>query len=86
MGSCSAAPPPTVGGAPCPAPPAPALLAVAVLAPAPTQAAEEVLFGPARYTTPAGPSQPFRETILLPPTLTAPFRLHVENGNPDGTH
>jgi hypothetical protein len=54
-----------------------ALLAGLVLVPASTPAAEEILFGPARYTTPSGPPQPFSETILLPPTLTAPVRLHV---------
>ncbi len=52
----------------------------------PSPAAEQVLFGPSQYTRTAGPPNQFLETIPLPPTLTAPFRLHIENGNADGTH
>jgi hypothetical protein len=44
-----------------------------------------VLFGPAQYTRTTGPPNPFSEKIALPATLIAPFRLHVQNGTPDGT-
>lgn len=50
------------------------------------QAAEQVLFGPQQYTRTAGPPNQFTETIALPPTLVAPFRLHVQNGDPDGSN
>src|SRR5574341_191904 len=50
------------------------------------QATEEVLFGPAQYTRTSGPPHQVMETIPLPPTLTAPFRLHIQNGNADGTN
>ena len=49
-------------------------------------ATEEGLFGPKQYTRSSGPPNQFLETIPLPPTLTSPFRLHVQNGNPDGTN
>ncbi|HSB68694.1 MAG TPA: hypothetical protein VLT62_05125 [Candidatus Methylomirabilis sp.] len=48
-------------------------------------AAEEVLFGPRQYTRTSGPPNQFMETMALPLTLTAPFRVHVQNGHPDGT-
>jgi hypothetical protein len=52
----------------------------------PVSATEEVIFGPAQYTRTGGSPDQFMETIALPPTLAAPFRLHVQNGNPDGTY
>ncbi len=54
--------------------------------PAPLLASEQVIFGPTQYTRTSGPPNQFRETIALPPTLTAPFRLHVQNGGADGSH
>ena len=49
-------------------------------------AAEEVLFGPAQYTRTSGPPNEFMETIPLPATLVTPFRIHVQNGNANGTN
>lgn len=67
------------------------LFALAVLAgladlAGPTLAAEQVISGPTTYTRTSGPPNQFQETIALPPTLTAPFRLHIQNGNPDGSN
>jgi hypothetical protein len=59
-----------------------AFLGVAGAAPG----AEHLLVGPTQYTRTSGPPNQFSETIVLPPTLTAPFRLHVQNGSPDGSH
>ena len=61
------------------------LLCLAALPP-PARAVEQLLFGPVTYTRASGPPNQFQESIALPPTLTAPFRLHVQNGNPDGSH
>ena len=52
----------------------------------PALPAEKVLFGPHTYTHTGGWPNQFTETITLPPTLTAPFRLHVQNGDPGGRH
>jgi RHS repeat-associated protein len=52
----------------------------------PALATEEAIFGPAQFTRTAGPPNQFSAEIALPPTLVAPFRLHVQNGSPDGTH
>ncbi len=52
----------------------------------PAHAAEQAIFGPATYTRTAGPPNTFVDSFALPATLIAPFRLHVQNGNPDGTH
>jgi YD repeat-containing protein len=49
-------------------------------------ATEEIVFGPHTYTRTAGAPNQFTETITLPPTLTAPFRLHVQNGDTAGHH
>ncbi len=51
----------------------------------PGRAAEQVLFGPAQYTRTTGPPNQFSESIALPPILTAPLRLHIQNGNLDGS-
>jgi uncharacterized protein YjdB len=52
----------------------------------PALAAEQIIFGPTYVTcTVGGPTQ-FSATIEPPPTLTAPFRLHIQNGAPDGDH
>jgi hypothetical protein len=61
------------------------LLCLAALPP-PARAVEQLLFGRTTYTRSSGPPNQFQESIALPPTLTAPFRLHVQNGNPDGSH
>ncbi len=64
-----------------------AVLLLALLATSsPALATEEALFGPAQVTRTAGLPTQFSEEIALPPTLVAPFRLHVQNGSPDGTH
>ena len=49
-------------------------------------ATEQLIFGPTQYTRTSGPPNQFAATIPLPPTLVAPFRLHVQNGNPDGSN
>ncbi|MBI3722020.1 MAG: hypothetical protein HY248_05655, partial [Fimbriimonas ginsengisoli] len=51
----------------------------------PAHAAEQVIFGPTQYVRTSGPPNQFTEDIAVPPTLSAPFRLHVQNGNSDGT-
>jgi len=51
----------------------------------PAHAAEQVIFGPTQYVRTSGPPNQFSEEIALPATLIAPFRLHVQNGNSDGT-
>ncbi|HEY7675617.1 MAG TPA: hypothetical protein VIG69_00995, partial [Candidatus Methylomirabilis sp.] len=48
-------------------------------------AAEQVILGPGQYARTAGPPNQYTDSFTLPPTLMAPFRLHVQNGNPDGT-
>jgi hypothetical protein len=50
-----------------------------------TPAAQEVLFGPVQYTRTSGPPNEFMETVTVLPTLGVPFRLHIQNGNPDGS-
>ena len=49
-------------------------------------AADQILFGPVTYTRTSGPPTEVLETIARPPTLTAPFRLQIQNGDPDGSH
>ena len=62
------------------------ILLMALFAPsAPALATEQVVLGPVQYTrTPGLPNQ-FTQDFTLPPTLIAPFRLHAQNGNPNGT-
>ncbi len=62
------------------------ILSAMLSLPGPAQAAEQLLFGPSQYTRTSGPPDEFIQAIGLPPTLTAPFRLHVQNGNADGTN
>ncbi len=50
----------------------------------PTGATQQILFGPATYTRTGGPPNVFVETFPLPPTLTGPFSLHVQNGTREG--
>ena len=52
----------------------------------PVVAAEQIIFGPTQVTRTAGGPTQFSATIELPPTLTAPFRFHIQNGAPDGDH
>jgi uncharacterized protein YjdB len=61
------------------------LVGVVSLAP-PALAAEQVIFDSQQYIRTSGPPNQFLETIPLPQNLTSPFRLHVRNGNPDGTN
>lgn len=61
------------------------LAGLPALAP-PAGAAEQVIFGPRQYTRTSGPPKELLETIALPPTLRAPFRLHIQSGNPDGSN
>jgi len=65
----------------------PLILTLALgLTPRVALATDQLLFGPTQYTRTSGPPNQFMETIPLPPTLAAPFRLHIQNGNPDGSH
>jgi hypothetical protein len=48
-------------------------------------ASEEVLFGPKEYVRSGGWVSQYRETIELPSTLTAPFRLQLETGDRHGS-
>jgi len=48
--------------------------------------AQTVLFGPKQYTRTAGPPNQFTDTFTLPSGTTAPYTLHVLNGNANGTN
>lgn len=48
--------------------------------------AQSVLFGPKQYTRTAGPPNQFTDTFTLPAGTTAPYTLHVVNGNANGTN
>jgi Bacterial Ig-like domain (group 2) len=48
--------------------------------------AQTVLFGPKQYTRTAGPPNQFTDTFTLPAGTTAPYTLHVVNGNANGTN
>ena len=48
--------------------------------------AQTVLFGPKQYTRTAGPPNQFTDTFTLPAGATAPYTLHVVNGNANGTY
>ena len=43
-------------------------------------------FGPQKYVRTTGPKDVYTATINVPPWLTSPFRLHVDNGNANGTN
>ncbi|MBI4003105.1 MAG: Ig-like domain-containing protein, partial [Nitrospira defluvii] len=47
--------------------------------------AQTVLFGPTQYTRTAGPPNQFTDTFTLPAGTTAPYTIHIVNGNADGT-
>ena len=51
----------------------------------PALATEQVILGPAQYARTAGPPNQYTETFTIPPTLMGPSRLHIQNGNLDGT-
>ncbi|MGH7232925.1 MAG: Ig-like domain-containing protein, partial [Nitrospiraceae bacterium] len=48
-------------------------------------AQSQVIFGPKQYLRTAGPPNQYIDTFALPSGATAPFVLHMVNGNPDGT-
>ena len=48
--------------------------------------AQTVLFGPKTYTRTAGPPNQFTDTFTLPAGTTAPYTLHIVNGNANGTN
>jgi hypothetical protein len=48
--------------------------------------AQTVLFGPQQYTRTAGTPNQFTDTFTLPPGTTAPYTLHIVNGNANGTN
>jgi RHS repeat-associated protein len=48
--------------------------------------AQTVLFGPKQYIRTAGPPNQFIDTFTLPAGTTAPYTLHVVNGNANGTN
>jgi hypothetical protein len=47
--------------------------------------AQMVLFGPTTYTRTAGAPNQFTDTFTLPAGTTAPYTIHIVNGNADGT-
>jgi hypothetical protein len=58
-------------------------MGLALIAPA---FAQTVLFGPKQYTRTAGPPNQFTDTFTVPAGTTAPYTLHVVNGNANGTN
>jgi len=58
------------------------VLGVLLTAPA---VAQTVLFGPQTYQRTAGAPNQFTDTFTLPAGATAPYALHLVNGQPDGT-
>ncbi|MFO0700347.1 MAG: hypothetical protein U0236_14070 [Nitrospira sp.] len=65
----------------------PALYALTLVLLGPDLAsAQTVLFGPKTYTRTAGPPNQFTDTFTLPAGTTAPYTLHVVNGNTNGTN
>jgi len=47
--------------------------------------AQTTLFGPITYTRTAGPPNQFSDTFILPAGTTAPYTIHIVNGQADGT-
>lgn len=47
---------------------------------------QQVIFGPTQYLRTAGPPNQYTDTVSLPAGATAPFLLHIVNGNPNGTN
>src|SRR5437016_14477686 len=43
-------------------------------------------FGPQKYVRTTGTKDVYIANINVPPWLTSPFRLHVDNGNANGTN
>ena len=48
--------------------------------------AQTVLFGPKQYQRTAGPPNTYTDTFTLPSGTTAPYTLHIVNGNANGTN
>lgn len=65
----------------------PLILTLALwLTPRVTLATDQLLFGPTQVTRAGGLFTQYSATIQVPPTLTAPYRLHVQNGDGAGHH
>jgi hypothetical protein len=47
---------------------------------------ELALFGPQKYIRTTGSKDVYTTKITVPAWLASPFRLHIQNGEPDGTH
>lgn len=47
---------------------------------------QPVIFGPTQFLRTAGPPNQFTDMFPLPAGATAPFLLHIVNGNPNGTN
>lgn len=47
---------------------------------------QQTIFGPKQYLRTAGPPNMYTDTFPLPAGVTAPFLLHIVNGNADGTN
>ncbi|MEK6804385.1 MAG: LamG-like jellyroll fold domain-containing protein, partial [Nitrospirota bacterium] len=60
-------------------------MGVTLLTSLPVQA-QTVLFGPQQYTRTAGPPNQSTDTFTLPTGTTAPYTLHIVNGNANGTN
>lgn len=50
------------------------------------QTPDQALFGPKQYLRTSGPPNQYTDTLTLPAGATAPFLLHIVNGNADGTN
>src|SRR6185436_8683777 len=52
----------------------------------PASPAEVAVLAPTRFARTTGPKNAYHLTVTVPPWAVAPFRMHVQNGEPDGTH
>jgi RHS repeat-associated protein len=44
------------------------------------------MFGPRRFDRTTGPANQYLEQFALPPGVTSPFTLHIQNGEPNGSN
>lgn len=59
------------------------LLAALFLSAHPASAATQTLLGPEQFTRTTGSTTVYTRSVTVPPTVVAPYTLHVVNGNPN---